>query len=1461
MASSSSFGASQPKRDVFLSFRGEDTRCTFTCHLYTALCRRKIATFIDDEEIERGDELSPTLFSAIESSKISITIFSENYAYSTWCLDELERIIECKEKKGLVVIPVFYRIDPSDVRHQRGTYEVAFTKHEKDFSNNLIKVQKWRTALREAANSAGWDSSNIRLESELVEMVVGDVLQKLNRMSSHVPNGLVGVTAHVAHVELLLCKGSSGVRIIGIWGMGGIGKTTVAEALYAKLSSQYEGCYFVADVREEWKNHRENDLRSKLLRGVLGDPNLCITTPSMTSTFVIERLQRKKLLIILDDVSDSKQIKYLVGEKDWFGPGSRIIVTTRNKDVFNRGVDGVYHMMELNFHEALKLFSLNAFQQDHPTLEYTHLSERVVNYAKGIPLALKVLGSSLHSKQPREWENVLDKLKKIPLAEIYDVLRLSYEGLDPEEQNIFLDIACCFKGETRGHITSLLDGCGFSTDVGIRCLQDKSLINVSKDNKVLMHDLIQEMGWQIVREKFMNEPGKRSRLWDPKEIFDVLNYNMGTDSIESIVLDMSQIKDVTINPKTFLGMYKLRLLKFYMPPWDKRSKVYISRGLECMPDKITYLRWDYFPLKSLPPSFCAEKLVELDLRHSLIEKLWDGKQDLSNLKSLYLSDCKHLIELPDLSLSSKLEEVHLDGCSSLMKVPSSILSLDSLFQLNLRGCKQLRYIQSEKQSRSLQWLNLSGCSRLEKFSVSSEKLKYLILNATAIKNLPPTFDTSLSITKLFLDNCSKLSKLPGNLGLLSTLNKLSLRGSNIENLPDSIKNLSQLRALNVSNCRRLRSLPELPFFLQDLNASNCVSLETVSNLGITLVQDSFDRLKKRSLLRQIQEEEKMSIRHRKYLGRFEFYNCIKLDQIARKTVMEEALIRIKLAAYLSSKIEKICDPYFQTDDPEDFIYVSLPVYIILPGSEVPNWFIHKITDSSTVKLFARWYHCCSDMGFAFYLVLGPMHSNGEKNHHIRFEAGCRYYFDDKYVGTCMINSSCNNAESDQVWLWYDKLKVVEGTSDENPQQVSFEFFVLPQSSGLVVKQCGVRPLYAADVIMRSSNEQEGNREDKRPYIESETSGIESKYQFSRQYDLPLSGSERQRIPGYRSGQSGISFSSVYPANVSQLIMKHDRFRYGDVVCVGFNIYDDHHHRAALRCLAQMLLDDYCYLGKLTDNINILSSIVCLSIYRCNVESLPASIEHLSWLKHISLRECKRLRSLPKLPLSLQFLVADNCPSLETVEFAQAKKLTFFGNSYEVKKISGNLIYEKVSKIELIDPETRVTNWTLLTSSYDSIFVGFNVASHIELWNVNWLSCEQFRLQDWETENATLLHAGRLLHQFSADGYTLIESPTFAMYGVQADAVLLALQARLKSVITLKGKVDEKEEEAKAKSMWDCGSPLYDSYELVSLDHLIDRHLMTLPSLHGSYALCDSTESCVDKLKSCGAEVLTFAAMF
>ncbi|KAL5843195.1 hypothetical protein ACOSQ4_009153 [Xanthoceras sorbifolium] len=152
---SSSSSAPQFKYGVFLSFRGEDTRYNFISHLHKALCDKQLEIFID-YKLHRGDEISPSLLEAIEESQISIIIFSRNYASSRWCLEELVKILECREQYGQIVIPVFCGIDPSGVRYQTGSFADAFAKHEQKSSH---KMQRWKDALKKAANLSGWHST------------------------------------------------------------------------------------------------------------------------------------------------------------------------------------------------------------------------------------------------------------------------------------------------------------------------------------------------------------------------------------------------------------------------------------------------------------------------------------------------------------------------------------------------------------------------------------------------------------------------------------------------------------------------------------------------------------------------------------------------------------------------------------------------------------------------------------------------------------------------------------------------------------------------------------------------------------------------------------------------------------------------------------------------------------------------------------------------------------------------------------------------------------------------------------------------------------------------------------------------------------------------------------------------------------------------------------------------------
>ncbi|KAL5776084.1 hypothetical protein ACOSP7_009010 [Xanthoceras sorbifolium] len=200
-SSSSSSSFLTLKYDVFLSFRGDDTRQGFMSHLHAALRREEIKTFVD-YHLRKGETISSSLLTAIEQSRISIVVFSKDYASSKWCLEELVIILESRKMYGQIVIPVFYGVDPSDVRKQTGIFGDAFAKH---FEENSEKLQRWKAALTEAANFSG-------LESELVNKIVKDVLRKLERMSSTEEHGLVGVESKVKLIETFLCSPSNDVR-------------------------------------------------------------------------------------------------------------------------------------------------------------------------------------------------------------------------------------------------------------------------------------------------------------------------------------------------------------------------------------------------------------------------------------------------------------------------------------------------------------------------------------------------------------------------------------------------------------------------------------------------------------------------------------------------------------------------------------------------------------------------------------------------------------------------------------------------------------------------------------------------------------------------------------------------------------------------------------------------------------------------------------------------------------------------------------------------------------------------------------------------------------------------------------------------------------------------------------------------------------------------------------------------
>ncbi|KAB2623114.1 TMV resistance protein N-like [Pyrus ussuriensis x Pyrus communis] len=607
------------KYHVFLSFRGEDTRCNFTGHLCRALRQKGINTFMDNC-LSRGEEISTALLKAIEESRISVIVFSENYASSMWCLDELVKILDCEKSNQQTVIPVFYKVSPSDVRDQKGCFGDGLAGLECNYKDNVDKIHKWRAALSEAANLSGWPLSDKHEdESKLIHNIVeGISAQVINRTYLDVAEYPVGIESRAQEINNLLHVGRNDVRMVGLWGTGGIGKSTIAKAVYNLISHNFECSCFLSKVRESSMTDKGlAKLQKTLLYEILGGDKLKVANVDKGITLIKERLSSKRILLVLDDVNDMRQLRCLAGGSDgWFGIGSRIIITTRDKKLLTAHHHNIsiYEVKKLNYHEALELFSWNAFKSNGPLDGYAKLADHAIRHAQGLPLVLRVLGSHLYRESRDQWQAILDGL--IKSREIQDVFKISYDALDEIVKEVFLDIACFFKGGSSNYVIEILEGCELNPKHSIDVLIQKALVNIDH-GFIWMHDLVEEMGKEVVRQQSPNDPGERSRLWFHDDVYRVLTENTGTKNITGIKVQLLESdNEICLSATTFSNMKNLKIFI--------NCNGRFSGAVDYLPNNLRFVDWPECPLKSLPPNFNPKNLVLLNMRNSQITGFREG---------------------------------------------------------------------------------------------------------------------------------------------------------------------------------------------------------------------------------------------------------------------------------------------------------------------------------------------------------------------------------------------------------------------------------------------------------------------------------------------------------------------------------------------------------------------------------------------------------------------------------------------------------------------------------------------------------------------------------------------------------------------------------------------------------------------------------------------------------------------
>ncbi|RHN52434.1 putative TIR domain, winged helix-turn-helix DNA-binding domain-containing protein [Medicago truncatula] len=823
---------------VFLSFRGTDTRHSFTGNLYKALTDKGIHTFIDDNDLQRGDEITPSLLKAIDESRIFIPVFSINYASSSFCLDELVHIIHCYKTKGRLVLPVFFGVEPTNVRHQKGSYGEALAEHEKRFQNdknNMERLQRWKVALSQAANLSGYHDSPPGYEYEFIGEIVKYISNKTSRQPLHVANYPVGMKSRVQQVKSLLDERSDdGVHMVGLYGTGGLGKSTLAKAIYNFIADQFECSCFLENVRENSASNKLKHLQLELLLKTL-QLEIKFGGVSEGIPYIKERLHRKKVLLILDDVDNMKQLHALAGGPDWFGRGSKVIITTRDKHLLTcHGIKSMHEVEGLYGTEALELLRWMAFKSDNVPSGYEEILNRAVAYASGLPLVIEIVGSNLSGKNIEEWKNTLDGYDRIPNKEIQKILKVSYDALEEEQQSVFLDIACCFKRckwEDAKYILNSHYGHCITHHLGV--LVEKSLIKKLReyDDYVMLHDLIEDMGKEVVRQESIKEPGERSRLCCQDDIVRVLRENTGTSKIEMIYMNLHSMESVIDEKgKAFKKMTKLKTLII--------ENGHCSKGLKYLPSSLSVLKWKGCLSKCLSSRILNKKFQDM--------------------KVLILDRCKYLTHIPDVSGLSNLEKLSFERCYNLITIHNSIGHLNKLERLSAYGCNKVEHFPPLGLA-SLKELNLSSCRSLKSFPellCKMTNIDNIWLCNTSIGELPFSFQNlselhKLSVTygmlrfpkqndkmySIVFSNVTQLTLYHCNLSdeclrrvlkWCVNMTSLNLLYSNFKILPECLSECHHLVEINVGYCESLEEIRGIPPNLKEINAQGCQSLSSSS---------------------------------------------------------------------------------------------------------------------------------------------------------------------------------------------------------------------------------------------------------------------------------------------------------------------------------------------------------------------------------------------------------------------------------------------------------------------------------------------------------------------------------------------------------------------------------------------------------------------------------------------------------
>ncbi|GLJ10177.1 hypothetical protein SUGI_0123460 [Cryptomeria japonica] len=798
--------------------------------------------------LEAGYWIPPEAQHAIASATLRIAIFSPNYAPSPRCLAELFLML----KTGKSIIPIFYHVDPFDlrcIRQGKGKYAPAFAEHEKKGSYTPEKLDEWKSALYDISCLSG-DQIN---SNEDGVTAVNNILHSVFELTKK--NPFVGLDELVQGFESVAEEEK--VKITGIVGMGGSGKTTLAKELFERNFSSFERYSFVFDVREAASRSALPGKQKKLLAD-LGVHHSPFDHVDEGKVILANRLSSHRALIVLDDVDHIDQLNALLPNKDNLGFQSVVIVTTRELGVLiSWGLSCIFKMPGLSMPHAKELFCGHAFLQLSPPAEFETLVEEFVRACYGSPLSLKVLGAQLYGRSKDYWKSQLRKISRILPGDIKQRLQVSYDALNEEERDMFLDVACFLIGEKKHTAIAVWDGSGWNGLYGLQTLVNNGLVElvdeelIDGEQRIKMHDHLRDLGREIANRQWPH------RLWSPCQI-DNMKHSTDRNPIRGMQPAESFVafKRYTHQSIGFSSRRSKRLR------FSNKLQILFVRGNEfteefaSLSQDLVWLRWEGFQLRNIPSWLTLKNLSVLELHAANeLEELWQNIAD------------------PPL----ELRELILSGCSKLQRLPSSIGRLQRLKRLD---------IDFHGSSLSEEFCGLRSLEYLRLYSPLLSSLPAGFGNLISLRNinlwcckqlsmLPDSFSQLIRLKNLDLSSCEMLSSLPDDFGNLKSLRNISFYNcKQLSMLPDSFSQLRHLTDLHFSSCNILSSLPKrLPLSLKNLKIINCDFLTTVMCISSLINLETLEIFGCRQM------EELPSFADLTSLKRFKMWNCPEVEKI------------------------------------------------------------------------------------------------------------------------------------------------------------------------------------------------------------------------------------------------------------------------------------------------------------------------------------------------------------------------------------------------------------------------------------------------------------------------------------------------------------------------------------------------------------------------------------------------------